>query len=97
MSQTGPSTLLITAALTIGCRDTEADRARERAAAERIALDTTGRAWRHTVAVDSVLARGDTTIVWVSPSNWMATDEPSAGVHVAPGTRIVRIQWIYGG
>jgi hypothetical protein len=88
---------LIAAVLVLGCRDTGADQARHRTAAERVALDTTGRAWRHTVAVDSVRLRGDTVIVWVSPSNWMATDEPNAGVHVVPDARIVRIQWIHGG
>jgi hypothetical protein len=96
MSRTCPA-VLIAASLVIGCRDTAADQARQRAAAERVALDMTGRAWNHSVAVDSFLTRGDTAIVWVSPSDWMATDEPNAGVHVVPGARIVRIQWIYGG
>ena len=80
-----------------GCRDTATEDARERAAAERVALDTTGRAWRHTVGVDSLRTRGDTTIVWVSPTNWMATDEPQAGIYVVPGARIARIQWVHGG
>ena len=97
MSRTGLPALLIVVTLVIACRDTAAEQAQERAAAERVALDTTGRAWNQTVSVDSVLTRGDTSVVWVSPSNWMATDEPNAGVHVVPGARIVRIQWIYGG
>jgi hypothetical protein len=76
-----------------GCSSPE----RRRAEAEQVARDTVARAWRHTVGVDSVLARGDTTIVWISPTNWMATDAPQAGVRVGPEGRVFAIQWIYGG
>jgi hypothetical protein len=69
----------------------------ERAAALAAAKDTVKRAWKHEVAVDSVVARGDTTVVWVSPRDWMATDAPHAGVSVLPGGRIAAIQWIMGG
>ena len=68
-----------------------------RAVAERLAMDSVSRTWNHPVGVDSVRLRADTTIVWVSPRNWMATDAPQAGVHVAPNARIARIQWIFGG
>jgi hypothetical protein len=53
--------------------------------------------WHHTVGVDSVQSRGDTAIVWISPTNWMATDAPRAGVRVGPAGRVVAIQWINGG
>jgi hypothetical protein len=69
----------------------------ERAVAERVAQDTARRAWRHDVGIDSVRQRGDTTLVWVSPRNWMATDAPQAGVRVGPRGRVVSIQWILGG
>ena len=68
-----------------------------RVRAERIAEDTTARAWRHAVGVDSVRMRGDTTVVWVSPRNWQATDAPQAGVHVTPSEQISTIQWVMGG
>lgn len=68
-----------------------------RARAERIALDTTAKAWRHAVGVDTVFMAGDTAVVWVSPRDWLATDAPHAGVHVAPGGRITSIEWILGG
>lgn len=76
-----------------GCGSAE----RERAVAEQVARDTAMRAWRHEVGVDSVRVRGDTTLVWVSPRNWMATDAPQAGVRVMPGGRVLSIQWIMGG
>ena len=75
------------------CRQT----ASTRASAERVAQDTVKRAWRHEVGVDSVHQRGDTTIVWVSPRKWMATDAPQAGVSVAPSGRVVSIHWVLGG
>ena len=75
------------------CGPTESTRAR----AERVAQDTTRRAWRYEVGVDSVQRRGDTTIVWVSPRGWMATDAPQAGVGVAPNGRVVSIHWVHGG
>jgi hypothetical protein len=67
------------------------------ATAERVALDTVGRAWHHAAGVDSVRQQAETTVVWVSPRNWMGTDAPQAGVHVDPRGRIVAVQWIYGG
>jgi hypothetical protein len=86
--------LLISTGLALaGCRG----RANDRTIAERVARDTASRAWRHDVGVDSVRQLGDTTIVWVSPRNWMATDAPQAGVRVGRGGRVVSIQWIMGG
>jgi hypothetical protein len=77
----------------VGCTSPE----RRRAEAERVAQDTVARAWRHTVGVDSVVMRSDTTVVWISPTNWLATDAPQAGVRVGPAGRVLAIQWIYGG
>ena len=68
-----------------------------RSHAERVAQDTARRAWRHEVGVDSVRQRGDTTIVWVSPRQWMATDAPQAGVRVVPNGRVVSVHWVMGG
>lgn len=68
-----------------------------RASAERAAQDTVRRAWRHEVGVDSVRQRGDTTIVWVSPRKWMATDAPQAGVSVGPTGQVVSVHWVLGG
>ena len=76
-----------------GCASTESPRA----LAERVAQGTAARAWRHEVDVDSIRLRANTTIVWVSPRNWMATDAPQAGVRVAPGGRVVAVQWVLGG
>ena len=64
---------------------------------ERVALDSVGRAWKHSVGVDSVRQHGDTTVVWVSPTNWMATDAPQAGVLVGADGKIISIKWIFGG
>ena len=69
----------------------------QRARMEQIAQDTASRAWKHVVGVDSVRMRGDTTVVWVSPRNWQATDAPQAGVHLTPDGRIAAVQWIMGG
>ena len=69
----------------------------QRARIERIAQDTASRAWKHAVGVDSVRTRGDTTVVWVSPRDWRATDAPQAGVRVMRDGRIAAIQWIMGG
>ena len=69
----------------------------QRARLERIAQDTASRAWKHAVGVDSVRTRGDTTVVWVSPRDWRATDAPQAGVRVMRDGRIAAIQWIMGG
>ena len=79
--------------LLVACSSPE----RRRAEAERIAQDTVARAWRHAVGVDSVMTRGDTTIVWLSPTNWLATDAPQAGVRVGPGGRVLAIHWVHGG
>jgi hypothetical protein len=73
------------------------DQQRDRAAARAVARDTAAHAWRHEVDVDSVRLRGDTTVVWVSPRNWMATDAPQAGVRVMPRGRVVGVEWIMGG
>jgi hypothetical protein len=70
---------------------------RRRVVAEQVAKDTVAAVWHHTVGVDSVLPRGDTTVVWISPTNWMATDAPQAGVRVGPAGRVLAIQWIFGG
>ena len=77
----------------LGCNSAE----RRRAVAEQVAKDTVAKVWHHSVGVDSVLPRGDTTIVWISPTNWMATDAPQAGVRVGPAGRVLGIQWILGG
>ena len=67
------------------------------ATAERVAQDTAKRTWQHEVGVDSVQRQADTTTVWVSPRNWMATDAPQASVRVGPTGRIISIRWILGG
>ena len=76
-----------------GCRTPAATRAD----AERVAQDTVKRTWQHEVGVDSVHELGDTTIVWVSPRQWMATDAPQAGVRVGPDGRVVSVHWVPGG
>jgi hypothetical protein len=81
----------------VGCRPAGGDPARDRALALTAAQDTARHQWQHEVGVDSVQTRGDTTVVWVSPRNWMATDAPQAGVGVIPPGRIVAIRWIMGG
>jgi hypothetical protein len=83
--------------MAIGCRPAARDPVRDRAAALAAAQDTARHQWHHEVGVDSVQTRGDTTVVWVSPRNWMATDAPQAGVGVIPSGRIVGIRWIMGG
>ena len=82
-----------TLAACVACHSAE----RRRAVAEQVARDTVAQAWHHTVGIDSVVPRGDTTIVWISPTNWMATDAPQAGVRVGPAGRVLAIQWIFGG
>jgi hypothetical protein len=89
--------LTISVVLGIGCRPSTGDRERGRAVALTTAQDTARRQWQHEVGVDSVQGRGDTTIVWVSPRNWMATDAPQAAVRVLPRGRIASIRWILGG
>ena len=81
----------------VACADPAEERARIRAAAERVAQDTVSRAWSHAVGVDSVVMLGDTSVVWVSPRNWLATDAPQAGVRVDRDAKIVGIKWIMGG
>ena len=90
-------TILIGLTVALGCRAKPDGATTNRVVAERAAQDTARRQWRHEVGVDSVQVRRDTTVVWVSPRNWMATDAPQAGVRVLPGGRIVGIQWIMGG
>jgi hypothetical protein len=87
---------LVIASMLAACTGTRSAE-RRRAVAERVAQDTAAQAWRHTVGVDSVLSQGDTTIVWVSPRNWMATDAPQAAVRVGPAGRVVGVKWIFGG
>ena len=89
--------ILIGLTLVLGCRAQARVATEDRALALTAAQDTVRRQWRHEVGVDSVQVRGDTTVVWVSPRNWMATDAPQAGVRVLPRGRIVAIQWIMGG
>jgi hypothetical protein len=84
-------------AVALGCESSARAVERERAIARTAAQDTATHQWRHEVGVDSVQMRGDTTIVWVSPRNWMATDAPQAVVHVVPGGRVTGVQWIMGG
>ena len=81
----------------VACADPAEERARIRAAAERVAQDTASRAWSHAVGVDSVVMLGDTSVVWVSPRNWLATDAPQAGVRVDRDAKIVGIKWVHGG
>ena len=90
-------TIVFGIAAALGCHSSARDMERERSVALVAAQDTVRRQWKHEVGVDSVQMRGDTTIVWVSPRNWMATDAPQAGVRVLPRGRIVAIQWIMGG
>jgi hypothetical protein len=81
----------------VGCRPSARDPERDRAVALKAAQDTAGQRWQHEVGVDSVQMRGNTTVVWVSPRNWMATDAPQASVRVLAGGRVVGIRWILGG
>ena len=89
--------ILIGLTVALACRSERDAVARDRTAAETAARDTARRQWQHEVGIDSAQVRGDTTVVWVSPRNWLATDAPQAGVRVLPGGRIVSIQWIMGG
>jgi hypothetical protein len=88
--------LLMLPAIAACARQPPADGA-QRARLERIAQDTVSRAWKHAAGVDSVRVHGDTTVVWVSPRDWRATDAPQAGVRVMRDGRIAAIQWIMGG
>ena len=88
---------LVAIGLAVGCRTSADDEERDRTAALEVAQDTATRSWRHEVGVDSVRMDADTTVVWVSPRNWLGTDAPQAGVRVLPRGRIVRIQWVLGG
>ena len=89
--------ILIGVAVAGACRARPDSAANDRAVALTAAQDTARRQWRHEVGVDSVQGRGDTTVVWVSPRNWMGTDAPQAVVRVLPRGRIGGIQWILGG
>jgi hypothetical protein len=84
-------------ALSAACRPQARDPEQDRAVVLIAAQDTARRQWQHEVGVDSVREHGDTSVVWVSPRNWMATDAPQAAVRVLRGGRIVGIQWILGG
>jgi hypothetical protein len=97
MTNTRHVAIAIGIVLGAGCRPPARDQERDRAAALAAAQDTARRQWKHEVGVDSVQSRGDTTVVWVSPRNWMATDAPQAGVRVLPPGRVVAIRWILGG
>jgi hypothetical protein len=83
--------------LSVGCRPSARDPKGDRAVALKTAQDTASRQWQHEVGVDSVQMRGDTTVVWVSPRNWMATDAPRARVRILSGGHVAGIQWIMGG
>jgi hypothetical protein len=83
--------------LSVGCPPSARDPERDRAVALKAAQDTASHQWHHEVGVDSVQMRGDTTVVWVSPRNWMATDAPQARVRILSPGRVVGIQWILGG
>jgi hypothetical protein len=84
-------------ALSTGCRSHSGALAKDRTLALTAAQDAARRQWKHEVGVDSVQVRADTTVVWVSPRNWMATDAPQAAVRVLPRGRVVGVQWIMGG
>jgi hypothetical protein len=83
--------------MVIACGPPARDPEQERAMALATAQDTARRQWNHAVGVDSAQTRGDTTVVWVSPRKWMATDAPQAVIRVHAGGRIVGIRWIMGG
>jgi hypothetical protein len=89
--------ILLGLTLALGCGTQARVPIEDRTVALTAAQDTARHQWHHEVGVDSVQVRGDTTVVWVSPRNWMATDAPQAGVRVLPRGRIVAIQWILGG
>jgi hypothetical protein len=88
---------LVVAASATACRGEEPVSSLARRVAERVAQDTAARAWQHAVGVDSVRMRSDTTLVWVSPRHWQATDAPQAGVRVTPEGRVAAVQWVLGG
>jgi hypothetical protein len=88
---------LLLATTTLACAGKPQADGAQRARIERIAQDTASREWKHAVGVDSVRMRGDTTVVWVPPRDWRATDAPQAGVRVMRDGRIAAIQWIMGG
>ena len=91
------SAVLIGWGLGLGCTSPSREQERDRAVALTTAQDTARHQWQHEVGVDSVLLHGDTTVVWVSPRSWMATDAPQAAVSVLRGGRIVGVRWIMGG
>jgi hypothetical protein len=77
--------------------DVAPDPARVEQLARTNAQDTVARAWKRATKVDSILTRADTSIVWISPAVWMATDAPQASVKVRRDGRVVAVQWIAGG
>ena len=88
----------IVGALALGaCRSSDRKSDRDQSAALAAAQDTASRQWKHEVGVDSIQTSGDTSIVWVSPRNWNATDAPHAAVRVLPDGRIIVVHWIMGG
>ena len=91
-------TLVVAACVIVsaGCQSAKVNEG-DRAAALKAATDTAAATWKHSVGADSVRTRGDTVVVYVSPTQWMATDAPQAVVHVLPRGRIVKVQWILGG
>jgi len=66
-------------------------------AAARAALDTLARLGMKDFIVDSLVASGDTAVVWAGPRNWMATDRPTSAVTVARPARVIAIRHVYGG
>ena len=96
ISRAAACAFVLAVASALSCRAPAEDAERNRPADSTVARDTAAKAWKHEVGVDSTVTRGDTTIVWVSPRNFLATDGPQAGVRVLGG-RIVAIQWILGG
>jgi hypothetical protein len=88
--------VVIALALIAACKSSERDSKRDQSVALAAAQDTASKQWKHEVGVDSIQMRGDTSVVWVSPRNWQATDAPQAVVRVLDG-RIVVVHWIMGG
>jgi hypothetical protein len=102
-----PTLVLVPALLLAACDAGERPAARtaetatpaltDSAAAARVALDTLARLGMKDFIVDSLVASGDTVVVWAGPRNWMATDRPTSAVTVVRPARVVAVRHVYGG